>query len=90
MATHDLEWVYRWADWVFVLERGKLVLEGTPQDVFTQRDVMETLRLGVPLAFELLSLLDEVDRVTTIEQLKTKILQILERENKGDLEQSRR
>ncbi len=90
MATHDLEWVYRWADWVFVLERGKLVLEGTPQDVFTQRDVMETLQLGVPLAFELLSLLDEVDRVTTIEQLKTKILQILERENKGDLEQSRR
>ncbi|MBF2021540.1 MAG: ABC transporter ATP-binding protein [Hydrococcus sp. C42_A2020_068] len=76
MATHDLEWVYSWADWVFVLERGKLVLEGTPQDVFTQRDVMETLRLGVPLAFELLSLLDEVDRVTTIEQLKTKILQI--------------
>jgi cobalt/nickel transport system ATP-binding protein len=78
MATHDLEWVYRWADWVFVLERGKLVLEGTPQDVFTQQDIMETLQLGVPLAFELLSLLDKVDRVTTIEQLKTKILQILE------------
>ncbi|OKH23524.1 cobalt ABC transporter ATP-binding protein [Hydrococcus rivularis NIES-593] len=77
MATHDLEWVYRWADWVFVLEQGKLVLEGTPQDVFTQQDIMETLQLGVPLAFELLSLLDKVDRVTMIEQLKTKILHIL-------------
>lgn len=77
MATHDLEWVYRWADWVFVLERGKLVLEGTPQDVFTQRDVMEKLQLGVPLAFELLSLLDEVDRATASDQLKIKILHIL-------------
>ena len=29
MATHDLEWVYRWADWVFIIDRGKLILEGT-------------------------------------------------------------
>ncbi len=77
MATHDLEWVYRWADWVFVLDRGKLILEGTPQNIFSQRDIMETLQLGVPLAFELLSLLDNVDRSTTAEELKTKILHFL-------------
>ncbi len=77
MATHDLEWVYRWADWVFVLDRGKLILEGTPQDIFSQRDIMETLQLGVPLVFELLSLLDNVDRSTTAEELKTKILHFL-------------
>ncbi|WP_144868902.1 energy-coupling factor ABC transporter ATP-binding protein [Hyella patelloides] len=78
MATHDLEWVDRWADWVFVLNRGKLLLEGTPKDVFTQGDLLNKVKLSIPLRFQLSSLLDEVNQSTTIEQLKTKILQILD------------
>lgn len=54
MATHDLDLVYRWADWVFVLDRGQLILEGKPDDVFGQRDVLEALQLGVPMAIRLL------------------------------------
>lgn len=53
MATHDLDLVYRWADWVFVMDRGQLLLEGTPHDVFAQRDFMEALQLGVPLIYEM-------------------------------------
>jgi cobalt/nickel transport system ATP-binding protein len=62
MATHDLEWVYRWADWVIVLDRGKLALEGTPQFVFGQRSTLEALKLGVPKTVELLSLLDDLEQ----------------------------
>lgn len=54
MATHDLDLVYRWADWVFVLDQGQLVLEGMPQEVFAHRDLLETLHLGVPHVFEVL------------------------------------
>lgn len=54
MATHDLDLVYRWADWVFVMDRGKLVLEGSPQDVFSQRRLLEELELGLPLICEML------------------------------------
>ena len=54
MATHDLDLVYSWADWVFVVDQGKLVLEGTPQTVFAQRDFLEKLQLGVPQVFEVL------------------------------------
>lgn len=54
MATHDLDLVYSWADWVFVVDRGQQVLEGTPQDVFAHRDVLETLHLGVPQVFDVL------------------------------------
>jgi len=54
MATHDLDLVYSWADWVFVVDRGQLVLEGTAQDVFTHRDVLEKLHLGVPQVFKVL------------------------------------
>ncbi|HEY9894512.1 MAG TPA: ABC transporter ATP-binding protein, partial [Candidatus Sericytochromatia bacterium] len=54
MATHDLDLVYGWADWVFVVDQGKLVLEGIPQTVFAQRDFLEKLHLGVPQVFEVL------------------------------------
>ncbi|BAY96289.1 cobalt transport ATP-binding protein CbiO [Tolypothrix tenuis PCC 7101] len=54
MATHDLDLVYRWADWVFVMDKGRLVLEGKPQDVFMQRELLEELELGLPLIYEML------------------------------------
>ncbi|MBW4691220.1 MAG: energy-coupling factor ABC transporter ATP-binding protein [Lyngbya sp. HA4199-MV5] len=64
MATHDLDLVYSWADWVFVVDRGQLVLEGTPQDVFAHRDFLENLHLGVPQVFEVL---DRVAETLTIQ-----------------------
>lgn len=54
MATHDLDLVYRWADWIFVMNQGKLILEGTPEDVFTQGDLLEELDLGLPLIYQFL------------------------------------
>ncbi|MBD2019992.1 ABC transporter ATP-binding protein [Leptolyngbya sp. FACHB-36] len=54
MATHDLDLAYCWAEWIFILDKGRLVLEGTPQDVFAQRETLEELHLGVPLVFDVL------------------------------------
>ncbi|MDZ8089971.1 MAG: ABC transporter ATP-binding protein [Nostoc sp. DedQUE12b] len=54
MATHDLDLVYRWADWVFVMDKGRLIVEGKPQDVFNQRTLLSELELGVPLIYEML------------------------------------
>lgn len=54
MATHDLDLVYRWADWIFVMDRGQLILEGNPDDVFSQREILEELELGVPLIYDIL------------------------------------
>jgi cobalt/nickel transport system ATP-binding protein len=50
MATHNLDFVYAWADWLLVMEGGKVVLENTPEEVFKQREVMEALGLGIPLS----------------------------------------
>jgi cobalt/nickel transport system ATP-binding protein len=52
MATHDLNLAYEWADWLFVLHQGQLVMEGEVQDVFVQRQVLEELQIGVPLLWE--------------------------------------
>ena len=44
MATHDLDLVARWADWIFVMDGGKLFLEGLSEDAFMQGDLLEKLR----------------------------------------------
>jgi cobalt/nickel transport system ATP-binding protein len=54
MASHDLDLVYRWADWIFIVDNGRLILEGKPHDVFMQKEILEELQLGVPLVYEML------------------------------------
>ncbi|WP_414564175.1 MULTISPECIES: energy-coupling factor ABC transporter ATP-binding protein [unclassified Anabaena] len=73
MATHDLDLVYRWADWIFVMDQGQLILEGTPQDVFAQRDMLEGLQLEVPLIYEILSAEGIGEEQIFLEQLRQKI-----------------
>ncbi|MEG4199290.1 cobalt ABC transporter ATP-binding protein, partial [Microcoleus sp. Pol12A5] len=81
LASHDLDFIYRWADWVFVMDRGQLILEGTPGTVFAQRDVLEQLQLGVPLAIELMEQIrgmfptDDRSKMPTFEQWQQQILQ---------------
>jgi cobalt/nickel transport system ATP-binding protein len=60
MATHDLNFVYRWADWVLVMNQGQLVLEGNPQEVFSQHQVLQALELGRPTILEMLAKMNSV------------------------------
>jgi cobalt/nickel transport system ATP-binding protein len=76
MATHDLDLVYRWADWIFVMDKGRLVLEGKPQDVFTQRDILEELQLGVPLIYEMLFADGVAEEGPVLERLRQRILNL--------------
>ncbi|MGN0318470.1 MAG: energy-coupling factor transporter ATPase [Lachnospira sp.] len=56
LITHYMEEVID-ADHVYVMDKGKLVMEGTPREVFSQVERLKELRLDVPqvteLAFEL-------------------------------------
>lgn len=59
LATHDLDFIYRWADWIFVMDKGKIALEGTPDQVFNEKDLLEQLDLDIPLELKLTSLMIE-------------------------------
>lgn len=56
LITHYMEEIIH-ADRVFVMDRGKVVLEGKPREIFSQVEKLKELRLGVPqvtlLAYEL-------------------------------------
>jgi cobalt/nickel transport system ATP-binding protein len=67
IATHDLDFVDAWSDWVFVMDAGQRVLEDTPETVFKQRELMTDLGLGVPTSAYLLDLLQHLGREAIIQ-----------------------
>jgi cobalt/nickel transport system ATP-binding protein len=58
IATHDLDFVYQWADWVLVMEEGRLITEGETLAVFEQLQSMPGFELGMPLLWQMWSHLD--------------------------------
>ncbi|MGT2772231.1 energy-coupling factor transporter ATPase [Streptococcus marimammalium] len=48
LVTHLMDDVANFADYVYVLQEGKIVLKGKPTDVFQQVDFLENIQLGVP------------------------------------------
>jgi energy-coupling factor transport system ATP-binding protein len=53
-VTHDMNHVVRYADQVFVLADGKLVLSGTPEEVFSQEQKWQELSLELPHVTQLI------------------------------------
>lgn len=56
LITHYMEEII-YADKVFVMDQGKIAMEGTPREIFSQVEKLKSLRLDVPqvtlLAYEL-------------------------------------
>ena len=55
IATHDLDFVYQWADWVLVMEQGELIAEGETLKVFEQLQSMPNFQLGMPILWQMWS-----------------------------------
>jgi cobalt/nickel transport system ATP-binding protein len=53
IATHDLDFVYQWAEWVLVMQDGHLLLEGETLQVFEQLQKLPDFELGMPLLWQM-------------------------------------
>jgi cobalt/nickel transport system ATP-binding protein len=53
IATHDLDFVYQWADWVLVMKNGSLLLEGETLTVFEKLQGLPDFELGMPLIWQM-------------------------------------
>ena len=81
LITHYMEEVID-ADRVVVMDDGKIVMDGTPKEVFSHVEKLKSLRLDVPgtteLAFELKQAgLDIPDGILTLDEFVENILPIL-------------
>ncbi len=59
LISHSMDDVVRLARRVVVLEKGKIVMDGTPGDVFSQGDRLSAMGLDVPQTFRLARILRE-------------------------------
>jgi cobalt/nickel transport system ATP-binding protein len=48
-STHDVSVVPEVADYVYVMHRGRFVLEGKVEEIFQQPDLLRSMRLDVPV-----------------------------------------
>lgn len=80
LITHYMEEVI-YADKVFVMDEGKIVMQGTPREIFSQVDKLKELRLDVPqvtlLAYELKKAgLPLSDGILTTDELVKELCQL--------------
>lgn len=62
LVTHQMDDVANYADHMVVLEKGTVIKEGAPQEVFKDAPWLESKQLGVPAAVSFGSLLSQKNR----------------------------
>ncbi|MFS8541617.1 MAG: energy-coupling factor transporter ATPase [Tissierellales bacterium] len=82
LVSHSMEDVARLVNKIIVMNRGRVALYGTPEEVFRHADELEEMGLGIPQITRLMRMLrergiDVPDDVFTIERAKEVILQKL-------------
>ncbi len=58
-STHDVSLVPEVADYIYVMNRGRIIARGTVDEIFMQPDMLRSVRLDVPAIPRLLSRLRE-------------------------------
>lgn len=53
MATHDVNYAYEWADEVMLFHEGRVLMHGTPEQVFGNRAALKQTNLEPPAVMEL-------------------------------------
>lgn len=64
MATHDVDLVPIYANHIFILFEGKIVLAGSPQEVFSQKQIIRNAQLRLPRVAHLGEILIQKDNLT--------------------------
>ncbi len=60
LVTHSMEDAARYADRIAIMHSGKCVVEGTPQEVFAQTELLEDFRLELPQSVKLQRTIEEM------------------------------
>ncbi|MFI3170591.1 MAG: ABC transporter ATP-binding protein [Faecalibacterium sp.] len=70
IATHDLDFTWRWADRILLMHQGKLVADGSPEDIFADKNLLQTCGLCQPLLWQVGEALG-IAPPRSIEELRT-------------------
>jgi len=85
ISTHDVDLVPVYADRVYVMNKGEIITEGTPREVFSKVDLIRKANLRLPRVAHLVEILNKEDNIPvemgyTIGEVRANILEYLKRE----------
>ncbi len=90
LATHDVDMVPLFANKLYILNKGKLVSEGAPAELFSDAELIRSINLRSPRITHLFEVLKKEDKLLinprlplTISEARKEILRLLESE-KGE------
>lgn len=68
IATHDMQLVCEWASRIVVLDDGKVIADGTRDDIFGNPTLLETVGIRPPEIFSMAQALDHQALLYTVEE----------------------
>jgi len=89
IATHDVDLVPLFADEICILNKGQILMQGPPQEIFSQAELLRSVDLRLPRITHLFEILNKEDSLRgdkqyplTIGEARREILEMLENKNK--------
>jgi energy-coupling factor transporter ATP-binding protein EcfA2 len=76
VITHNMHVVARWTKRVIVMAGGKIILDGTPAEIFAEKEVLEKAFITAPQSTRLSEELGLGEGVLTPQQLIERVLQV--------------
>ena len=86
IATHDIDLIPIYCDYAYILNKGNVTLEGTPESLFEQPDLLRQNNLRLTRIAHLMEILRDKDNIefennaTTISQARTELLKVIKGE----------
>ena len=83
-ATHDIDIVPLYCDYAYLLKEGRLLMDGTPDEIFARPDILRENNLRLPRIAHLMEILSDRDGIpvdrsaATIGRARRELLRLLE------------
>lgn len=61
LSTHDIDLVPIYCDRVYIMDKGKIMLQGTPKEVFSETEAIRSVNLRLPRIGHLMEILKDKD-----------------------------
>jgi len=61
ISTHDIDIVPLYSDYIYVMDKGNIVLKGTPKEVFAEANKLRSIHLRLPRIAHLMEILQKKD-----------------------------
>ncbi|WP_067729271.1 energy-coupling factor ABC transporter ATP-binding protein [Oceanobacillus damuensis] len=90
LVTHSMEDALKYADRILILNKGTKFMEGTPEEVFSQKEALQSVQLDVPEMVQFLNRFEEKFgqqipfRNQSVEEIAQMIQQIIKELNQDE------